>query len=83
MTVFYVASKQVLFILLMIFVINILGILFSLYFQNACFYVGICVFYLIASSLLIHLVYEYYQKYTWIPHRTTNQLLITGVSCII
>uniref|UniRef100_A0A8D8QV64 MARVEL domain-containing protein n=1 Tax=Cacopsylla melanoneura TaxID=428564 RepID=A0A8D8QV64_9HEMI len=46
---------------------------------NACFYVGICVFYLIASSVLIHLVYEHYQKYTWIPHRTTSQLVITAI----
>jgi hypothetical protein len=48
--------------------------------QNALFYVGVSVLYLIGSSLVIHLIHMYHESYSWVPKWTRDQLLVTGVS---
>jgi hypothetical protein len=48
--------------------------------QNALFYVGVSVLYVIGSSLVIHLIHMYHESYSWVPKWTRDQLLVTGVS---
>lgn len=46
---------------------------------NAWFYVSVSVLYLISSSLILHLLNEYQESYSWIPKKTRDHLLATGV----
>nr|CAD7397527.1 unnamed protein product [Timema poppensis] len=46
---------------------------------NALFYVSVSLFYIISSSLLIHLIHVYHESYSWVPKWTREQLLVTGI----
>lgn len=47
--------------------------------QNAYLYVSLSVLFLIASSLLFHMVFLS-EAFAWVPKWTQQQLLVTGVS---
>lgn len=46
---------------------------------NGLFYVSVSMLYLISSSLVIHLIHEYHESFSWVPKWTRDQLLVAAV----
>ncbi|KAF4525683.1 hypothetical protein B566_EDAN010674 [Ephemera danica] len=46
---------------------------------NAVLFVCLGIFYVVGSSLLLHLVHEYKTSHAWVPRVTGDQLLVTSI----